>query len=83
MMKLLHVVRPHIIVGGFLGYVAGVLYGLTTGGVTDWTGLIVGYLIVLFMDLSTHFNNDYFDVEADQHQPFKPFGNKNIFIQIC
>ena len=81
MMKLLHVVRPHIVLGGFLGYVAGVLYGLTMGGATDWTGFIVGYLIVLFMDLSTHFNNDYFDVEVDQHQPFKPFGNKNIFLE--
>ena len=81
MMKLLHVVRPHIVLGGFLGYVAGVLYGLTMGGATDWTGFIAGYLIVLFMDLSTHFNNDYFDVEADQHQPFKPFGNKNIFLE--
>ena len=80
-MKLLHVVRPHIVVGGFLGYVAGVLYGLNMGGATDWTGFIVGYLIVLFMDLSTHFNNDYFDVEADKHAQFKPFGNKNIFLE--
>ena len=81
MMKLLHVVRPHIVLGGFLGYVAGVLYGLTMGGAIELTGFIVGYLIVLFMDLSTHFNNDYFDVEVDQHQPFKPFGNKNIFLE--
>jgi len=81
MMKLLHVVRPHIVVGGFLGYVAGVLYALNMGGATDWTSFFAGYLIVLFMDLSTHFNNDYFDVEADQHQPFKPFGNKNIFLE--
>lgn len=81
MMKLLHVVRPHIVVGGFLGYVAGVLYGLNMGGAIDWVGFIVGYLIVLFMDLSTHFNNDYFDVEADKHAQFKPFGNKNIFLE--
>ncbi|MCW4011378.1 MAG: prenyltransferase [Candidatus Bathyarchaeota archaeon] len=81
MLKLLQVVRPHIVVGGFLGYVAGVLFGLNNGGAISWTGFIVDYLIVLFMDLSTHFNNDYFDVEADKHQPFKPFGNKNIFLE--
>jgi 1,4-dihydroxy-2-naphthoate octaprenyltransferase len=51
------------------------------GGAADWTGYVTGYLIVLFMDLSTHFNNDYFDVEADRHQPFKPFGNRNIFLE--
>lgn len=81
MLKLLRVIRPHIVFGGFLGYLAGLLYGLNMGGAIEGTGFVTGYLIVLFMDLSTHFNNDYFDVEADQHQPFKPFGNKNVFLE--
>lgn len=81
MLRLLRAIRLHIVLGGFLGYTVGVLYGKSIGGSTDWTGFIVGYLVVFFMDLSTHFNNDYFDLEIDRHAPFKPFGNKNIFLE--
>jgi 1,4-dihydroxy-2-naphthoate octaprenyltransferase len=37
--------------------------------------------MVLFMDLSTHFNNDYYDVDVDRSAPFKPFGSVNQFIE--
>ena len=80
-LKLLRVIRPHIVLGGFLGYLAGALIGSRSGGAISLTRFVLGYLVVFFMDLSTHFNNDYFDVEADQHQPYKPFGNRNILIE--
>ena len=40
----------------------------------------LGYLIVLFMDLSTHYNNDYYDIEIDRFASFKPFGSVNLLI---
>ena len=66
--------------GGFLGYLVGVLYGLSLDGGLSWSEFLMGYLIVLFMDLSTHYNNDYYDVEVDRSAPFKPFGSMNLLI---
>ncbi|MFH2112000.1 MAG: prenyltransferase [Candidatus Bathyarchaeota archaeon] len=80
-LRLLKVVRPHIVAGGFLGYLVGVLFSLNLGGRVSWTGFALGYLVVLFMDLSTHYNNDYYDVEIDRRAPFKPFGSVNLFIE--
>ena len=77
---LLKVIRPHIVAGGFLGYLVGVLYGLSRGGGVSWSEFFSGYLIVLFMDLSTHYNNDYYDIEVDRSAPFKPFGSVNLLI---
>lgn len=80
-LKLLKVIRPHIVAGGFLGYLVGILFSLNKGGHISLPSLVLGYTIVLFMDLSTHFNNDYFDIEIDKSAPFKPFGNTNQFIE--
>ncbi|TRO48748.1 prenyltransferase, partial [Candidatus Bathyarchaeota archaeon] len=79
-LRLLKVIRPHIVAGGFLGYLVGALYGLSQGGGAPWSTLSLGYLIVLSMDLSTHFNNDYYDVEVDRSASFKPFGSVNLLI---
>ena len=80
-LRLLKVIRPHIVAGGFLGYLVGVLYALNLGGGFSWAWLALGYLVVLFMDLSTHYNNDYYDVEIDRRAPSKPFGSVNLFIE--
>lgn len=79
-LELLKVIRLHIVAGGFLGYLVGALYGLSLGGGVSWYTFFLGYLVVLFMDLSTHYNNDYFDIEVDKHAPFKPFGSVNLLI---
>jgi len=79
-LRLLKVVRPHIVVGGFLGYLVGVLFSLNSGGSISWARFALGYLAVLFMDLSTHYNNDYYDVEIDRRAPSKPFGSVNLFL---
>lgn len=80
-LRLLKVIRPHIVAGGFLGYLIGALFSLNLGGSFSWTWFALGYMIVLFMDLSTHYNNDYYDVEIDRHAPFKPFGSVNLFVE--
>ena len=80
-LRLLKVIRPHIVAGGFLGYLVGALFSLNLGGSFSWTWFALGYMIVLFMDLSTHYNNDYYDVEIDRHAPFKPFGSVNLFVE--
>jgi 1,4-dihydroxy-2-naphthoate octaprenyltransferase len=69
------------VAGGFLGYLVGVLFSLYKGADVSRTGFTMGYLIVLFEDLATHFNNDYYDVEVDRQAPFKPFGSVNLFIE--
>ncbi|MFH1180210.1 MAG: prenyltransferase [Candidatus Bathyarchaeota archaeon] len=80
-LRLFRVIRPHIVTGGFLGYLVGTLYALNLGAAFSWLPFLMGYLIVLFMDLSTHFNNDYYDVEVDKHASFKPFGSTNLLIE--
>jgi 1,4-dihydroxy-2-naphthoate octaprenyltransferase len=79
--RLIHVIRPHIVVGGLLGYLVGALYALNLGGDLRWTSIITGYLVILFIDLSTHFNNNYYDVEIDRRASFKPFGSDNILVR--
>jgi len=79
--RLIHVIRPHIVAGGFLGYLIGSLYALNLGGQLNWTSIITGYLVILFIDLSTHFNNNYYDVEIDRRASFKPFGSDNILVK--
>lgn len=79
-LRLLKVIRPHIVGGGFLGYLVSILFSLNLGGRISATWFTLGYLIVLFEDLSTHYNNDYYDVEIDSQAPFKPFGSTNIFV---
>jgi len=80
-LRLLRVIRVHIVVGGLLGYLAGALFHLSLGGSAPLAVLGLGYLVVLFMDLSTHYNNDYYDVEIDRRAPSKPFGSVNLFIE--
>jgi len=80
-LRLLKVIRLHIVAGGFLGYIVGVLFSLNLGGSVSWSGLALGYLVVLFMDLSTHYNNDYYDMEIDRRAPSKPFGSVNLLIE--
>ena len=73
----LKVVRPHIVVGGFLGYSLGVLLALLRGGAFDPAVFALGYAVVFFGDLSTHFSNDYFDAGLDRKASRKAFGGSN------
>ena len=68
--------------GGFLGYSLGVLLALTWGGEFDPALFVLGYAVVLFGDLSTHFSNDYFDVDVDSVAPSKTFGGSYVLVNI-
>lgn len=76
----LRVIRPHIVAGGFLGYSLGVLLALLRGGALDPVVFALGYAVVLFGDLSTHFSNDYFDVDLDGRALRKAFGGSNFLV---
>jgi 1,4-dihydroxy-2-naphthoate octaprenyltransferase len=60
-------------VGGVLAFLVGALLALAGGGSFDPTRFILGYAVVLLGDLSTHYSNDYFDVEVDKHIEQKKF----------
>ena len=77
---MLRIIRPHIVAGGLLGYSLGGLLALNWGAAFDPSMFALGYLVVLFMDLATHFSNDYFDVELDANSPGKPFGGSYLLV---
>ena len=77
----LRVIRPHIVVGGLLGYSLGALLALVRGGRLDPVALALGYLVVLFGDLSTHFSNDYYDVDLDRGARRKALGSSYALVE--
>jgi 1,4-dihydroxy-2-naphthoate octaprenyltransferase len=76
----LRIVRPHIVTGGFLGYSLGTLLALVRGGAFSPSAFALGYAIVFFGDLSTHFSNDCYDLELDRNAPSKTFGGRNVLV---
>jgi len=80
--KILGIIRVHIVIGGALAFSIGTLLGVLTGGVFSLLRVILGYLVVFFGDLSTHYSNDYFDVDVDQYvQKQKVFAGKGILVE--
>ena len=71
--QILKIIRVHIVVGGALAFSLGALLAVAGGGSFDPSRFALGYLVVLFGDLSTHYSNDYFDVEVDKHIERKKF----------
>jgi 1,4-dihydroxy-2-naphthoate octaprenyltransferase len=80
--NLLGIIRVHIVVGGALAFSIGTLLGVLNGGVFNSSQVIVGYLVVFCGDLSTHYSNDYYDVDVDQYvQQRKVFAGKGILVE--
>lgn len=77
---LLRVVRLPILLGGALGCGLGALLGLAAGGVFNPLLFMLCYAVVALGDLSTHFSNDYFDVELDRMAPRKTLGGSNLLV---
>jgi 1,4-dihydroxy-2-naphthoate octaprenyltransferase len=75
------IIRPHIVAGGFLGYSLGVLFALIRGNKLSPALFALGYAVVLFGDLSTHFSNDYYDVDLDGRAPRKTFGSSYVLVE--
>jgi 1,4-dihydroxy-2-naphthoate polyprenyltransferase len=71
--KLLKIIRVHIVAGGFLAFSLGALLALANGGSFNPALLVSAYVVVLLGDLSSHYSNDYFDVEVDKHIEQKKF----------
>ena len=71
--KILKIIRVHIVAGGALAFSLGALLAVTSGGRLDPTHIALGYAVVLLGDLSTHYSNDYFDVDVDKYVERKKF----------
>ena len=71
--KILKMLRLHIVAGGLLAFSLGTLLAVAQGGSFNLLQVAIFYAIVLLGDLSTHFSNDYFDVEVDKNFEQKKF----------
>jgi 1,4-dihydroxy-2-naphthoate octaprenyltransferase len=79
--NILKIIRPHIVAGGILAFSLGALLAIVQGGSFNLAQVALFYVVVFLGDLSTHFSNDYFDVEVDKNfEPKKFFSGKNILI---
>lgn len=79
--KLGQIIRIHIVLGGGLAYAIGVLLAILQTQQFSVIELALGYIVVLFGDLSTHYSNDYFDVAVDQQSKMtKFFAGKRILV---
>ena len=72
-LNILKIIRIHIVVGGFLAFSLGALLAIAGGGSFEPNRFVLGYIVVFLADLSTHYGNDYFDVEIDKHIEQKKF----------
>ena len=79
--KLLKIIRFHIVAGGLLAFSLGALLALANGGSFNPAVVFSAYFAGLLGDLSTHYSNDYFDVEVDKYiQQKKFFGGSGILV---
>jgi 1,4-dihydroxy-2-naphthoate octaprenyltransferase len=79
--KILRIIRLHIVLGGFLAFSLGALLAVASGGTFNPVLFLLMYVVVLFGDLSTHYSNDYFDVEVDSRiEAKKFFAGSNLLV---
>jgi 1,4-dihydroxy-2-naphthoate octaprenyltransferase len=71
--KILKIIRFHIVAGGVLAFSLGALLAVAGGGNFSPAYAAICYVVVLLGDLSTHYSNDYFDVEVDKYVERKKF----------
>ena len=79
--KIFRIIRIHIVIGGFLAFSLGGLLAIVGGGNFNFMFFALGYVVVLLGDLSSHYSNDYFDVEVDKYiEQKKFFSGSNILV---
>lgn len=66
--------RPHFLIGAALFYALGAGAARFLGANIDWGEYLLGQVWVTFMQLSTHFLNEYFDAPGDANNP-----NRTLF----
>jgi 1,4-dihydroxy-2-naphthoate octaprenyltransferase len=71
--NMLKIIRVHIVAGGVLAFSLGGLLALANGGSFNPVLFVLAYVVMLLGDLSSHYSNDYFDVEIDKHIGQKKF----------
>lgn len=72
--KIFKIIRIHIVAGGVLAFSLGALLAVAGGeSYFDPVYVVLFYVVVLLGDLSTHYSNDYFDVEVDKYVERKKF----------
>jgi 1,4-dihydroxy-2-naphthoate octaprenyltransferase len=79
-LNFLKMIRSYIVAGGILSFSLGTLLGIIEGGIFKPTPVILAYTVVFLGDLSTHFSNDYFDIEIDKHAQPNFFSGKKILV---
>jgi 1,4-dihydroxy-2-naphthoate octaprenyltransferase len=65
--------RPHFLLGGLLLYALGAGIARYLGTPIDWGVYILGQVWGTLLQLSTHFLNEYFDIEYDLNNPNRTF----------
>jgi 1,4-dihydroxy-2-naphthoate octaprenyltransferase len=79
--KILRIIRLHIVLGGVLAFSLGALLAVASGGTFNPVLFLLMYVVVMFGDLSTHYSNDYFDVEVDSMiEEKKFFAGSNLLV---
>jgi 1,4-dihydroxy-2-naphthoate octaprenyltransferase len=79
--NMLKIIRFHIVAGGVLAFSLGGLLALANGGSFNPVLFASAYGMMLLGDLSSHYSNDYFDVEVDKHiEQKKFFAGKAILV---
>ncbi len=74
-------IRLHIVAGGILAFTLGALLGMANGAAFNPVYFVLFYATVFFGDLSTHYSNDYFDVQQDKFIERKTvFSGKKILV---
>lgn len=72
--KIFKIIRIHIVAGGVLAFSLGALLAVAGGkSYFDPVYVVLFYVVILLGDLSTHYSNDYFDVEVDKYVERKKF----------
>jgi 1,4-dihydroxy-2-naphthoate octaprenyltransferase len=61
------------VAGGVLAFSLGALLALANDGNFNPALVVSAYIVMLLGDLSSHYSNDYFDVEVDKHIEQKKF----------
>jgi 1,4-dihydroxy-2-naphthoate octaprenyltransferase len=80
-LRILRIIRLHIVAGGILAFSVGALLAVVSGWSFNFGRVALFYAVVLLGDLSTHFSNDYFDVDIDKqigHRKY--FSGNNILV---
>lgn len=65
-LQFIKLTRPLFLLGGMLLYSLGALLAVVEGSTLHPGRLLIGQALVTFIQLMTHYSNEYFDIECDR-----------------